>query len=326
MMKKKQLAGILIAAVIFTVVGMVGVALARTANDVTASLFGSADSYSTEPLEANVGVIQIVGTIGETTYNLFGVSTSSYDHNAILNQIESMKNSENNRGIFLYINSGGGAVYQSDEVYLALMDYKETTGRPIYAYAADTMASGAYYIACAADKIFANRNSTVGSIGVYIQLVNYAGLYEKLGIDGEYIKSGANKAMGNSYDTLTDEQRAIYQSVVDECYEQFLEIVCESRGYTREEALPICDGRIYTAAQGLENGLIDDADGSYDDALDEFMEFCDVQTHYVPSSTTSPIFSLLSRLVESKTKSETEQLLEMIENSESGVPMYYYAG
>ncbi len=326
-MKKKQIVGIVIAAAVFLVVGIAGVMTASSLNRSILSLLDTQNSrYNAEPLGDSVAVVDIVGTIGATSYDVLGNPTSSYDQDAILELIDDMKNSDSNKGLFLYIDSGGGAVYQSDEVYLALMDYKEATGRPIYAYAADTMASGAYYIACAADKIFANRNSTVGSIGVYIQLVNYSGLYEKLGIDGEYIKSGANKAMGNSFDALTDEQRAIYQGVVDECYNQFLDIVCASRGFTRSVALPTSTARIYTASQGLANGLIDDADGSYEDALDEFMDFCGASNVYSRSYSYNSWLSLLSGLFESSTKSETERALEMIENSESGVPMYYYAG
>ena len=315
-MKGKQIVGLIAAALVFVLVAWIGVGAA-----------GSSTSKSEElPPGNNVAVVNMVGTIDQTYYNVFGNPTSSYDHNAILDLIWDMTESTENKGLLLYIDSGGGAVYESDEVYQALMEYKAITGRPIYAYASHTMASGAYYIACAADRIYANRNSTVGSIGVYIETVNYAGLYEKLGIEGEYIKSGENKAMGNAYDHLTDEQRAIYQSVVDECYEQFLGIVCESRGYTREEALPICDGRIYTATQGVENGLIDQPNCDYSDALNDLMELCGADTVYERSADYNSLTSFLSQLLGSVSSSETERLLELAQNNNNGRPMYYYAG
>lgn len=324
-MKKKQVIGIVVAAAVFLLMGVAGVYTAKSLNSAVSSLFGSARAAADTVPENSVAVVKIVGTIGASGSSTLGTK-SSYDQDAILQLIKDMKNSDRNKGLMLYIDSGGGAVYESDEVYLALEDYKQSTGRPVYAYAASTMASGAYYIACSADKIYANRNSTVGSIGVYIQLVNFAGLYDKLGITGEYIKSGANKAMGNSFSALTDEQRAIYQSVVDECYNQFLDIVCKSRGFTREQALPICDGRIYTASQGLANGLIDDADGSFDDALADFKTLCGADSVYTrASSGTGLLANLLGSYAESQ-KTETERTLELIENSESGVPMYYYAG
>nr|MBQ4319130.1 signal peptide peptidase SppA [Clostridia bacterium] len=322
-MKRKQILGLIAAAIVFVLVGLSGIAAASY-------LRGSFVLFDTEidpePIEDYVAVIDIVGTIGETTYDMFGNPTSSYDHNAILDRIWDLTESEHNKGLLLYIDSGGGAVYETDEVYLALMEYKEVTGRPIYVYAAHTMASGAYYIACAADKIYANRNATVGSIGVYIQTVNYAGLYEKLGIEGEYIRSGANKAMGNAYDHLSEEQRAIYQSVVDECYDQFLDIVMESRGYSYEEAAPICDGRIYTAIQAVDNGLIDETNCGYADALDDLMELCGVEEYEEQTYYYNDWTALFSRLAESVSKTETERLIEFSEANAGGRPMYQYVG
>ncbi len=314
------------AAVVFVLVAWMGVAAAGQLRSQLAGLLGTAQQAASMPLGNSVAVVNIIGTIDETTYDLFGNPTSSYDHNAILNLIYDMAASDSNRGLLLYIDSGGGAVYETDEVYQALMDYKARTGRPVYAYAAHTMASGAYYIACAADRIYANRNSTLGSIGVYIQVVNYAGLYEKLGIEGEFVKSGANKAMGNAYDHLNEEQRAIYQGLVDEYYEQFLGVVCESRGYTREQAIPLCDGRVYTTAQSAANGLIDVANCDYSDALTDLMNYCDVDEVYEPDYTYSGILSIFSRLAEAASTSETERLLALAENGNSGRPMYYYAG
>lgn len=325
-MKRKQIFGIVAAAIVFVLVAWTGIAAAGQLRERLSGLIGSASQEISMPAGDSVAVVDIVGTIDQTSYDMFGNPTSSYDHNAILQLIYDMANSDKNKGLLLYIDSGGGSVYETDEVYQALMDYKAATGRPVYAYAAHTMASGAYYIACAADRIYANRNSTVGSIGVYIQTVNYAGLYEMLGIEGEYIKSSDNKAMGNSYDHLTEEQRAIYQSVVDECYEQFLDIVCASRGFTREQALPICDGRIYTATQGVQNGIIDVTNCDYSDALGDLMTYCGVDEVYERTYTYNTFFSLFSRLVEATSSSETERLLELAENGNSGRPMYYYAG
>ncbi|MEG0913271.1 MAG: signal peptide peptidase SppA [Oscillospiraceae bacterium] len=322
-MKKKQIIGIVIAAAVFVFVGLSGIAAANSLRSNVSSIIGSSAVDTPMPVGKSIAVVNIAGTIDATKYNALGAPTGTYNHDSVMKLIKDMTDSPNNTGLMLKIDSGGGAVYESDEVYRALMNYKETTGRPVYAYATHTMASGAYYIACAADRIFANRNSTVGSIGVYVQSVNYSGLYEKLGIHGEFIKSGENKAMGNVFDPLTDEQRAIFQSVVDECYNQFIDIVCLSRGYTREQALPICDGRIYTAAQGLEIGIIDDAESSYDDVLEDFKTLCGASEVYERKSASNGLSSLLGSLVNSYTKTETERMLELIENSESGVPMYY---
>lgn len=325
-MKAKQLVGIVAAAIIIVLVGILGINTAAQLQTGTRSLLGglfSSDvSVSAEPTDPSIAIVRITGEIGSTTYNIFGQPTSSYVHSRIISLIYEMAASETNRGLMLYIDSPGGTVLASDEVYLALQYYKNQTGRPIYAYSNQIMASGAYYIACAAEHIVVNRNAEVGSIGVYIRVTNYAGMYEQMGIDTEYIRSGPNKAMGNDSEPLTEEQRAIYQGIVDECYEQFLYIVCESRGYTRDQLLPIADGRIYTARLALENGLIDEI-GTRTATLNSLMQAANVTTVYDRVYTTSGVASLLGMLAEALPKSETEYALEYAENNESGVPMYH---
>ncbi len=318
-MKSKQVIGIIIAAAVFLAVGIAGVSSAMKVNSFSRSLL-SASEYADEPSADYIGIIDIDGTIQEGTYDYFG-NPSGYTQAEVLAEIKMMKESDSNKAIMLLINSPGGTVYHSDEAYLALMDYKEATGRPIYAYVTEQMCSGAYYIASAADKIYCNRNATVGSIGVYIEMVNYKGLYDKLGISGEYIRSGENKAMGNSFDELTDEQRAIMQSIVDECYDQFLGVVCDGRGYTRSELVPIADGRIYTPLQAIDNGLIDKI-CLYDEALAEFSAEAGVNTWYNPEISVSAFSSLFSSVMNSLPKNETETALSFAENNESGVPMY----
>lgn len=318
-MKTKQVIGIVIAAAVFLTVGVVGVSSAMKAKSFSNSLLSTSE-FADEPSADYIGIIDIDGTIQEGTYDYFG-NPAGYTQEVVLSEIKMMKESESNKAIMLLINSPGGTVYHSDEAYLALMDYKEATGRPIYAYVTEQMCSGAYYIASAADKIYCNRNATVGSIGVYIEMVNYKGLYEKLGISGEYIRSGENKAMGNSFDELTEEQRAIMQSIVDECYEQFLGVVCEGRGYTKSQLIPIADGRIYTPLQAIDNGLIDKI-CLYDEALAEFSTEAGVNTWYNPEAYVSSISSFFASAFDALPKSETETALSFAENNESGVPMY----
>lgn len=205
-----------------------------------------------------IATIDIVGTIENENY--------SYNQSWLLSTITKLKNDRNNIGIVLYINSPGGGAYQADEVYLALLDYK-TTGKNIYVYMGPMAASGGYYIACAGDKIFANRNTLTGSIGVIAtQTLDLSGLYEKLGIKSETIHAGKNKNMGNSNEPLTNEQRAILQSIADECYEQFVSIVSESRKIDYKETCKLADGRVYTAKQALDKKLID-VIGSWDNCI-----------------------------------------------------------
>ncbi len=195
-------------------------------------------------------------------------ATDLYDQEWILSTIDEIKNDEKNCGIILYVDSPGGSVYETDEVYLALMDYKKETKRPVYSYFAGEAASGGYYLGCAGDFIMANRNSLTGCIGVIFgQLNDFTELMEKIGIKSVPIHSGRNKLMGGVLEPITDEQKKIMQDISDECYEQFVDIVQEARGLPREKIYELADGRIYTAKQAKENGLID-AIGSLDDLVD----------------------------------------------------------
>ena len=185
-------------------------------------------------------------------------SNQTYNQEWLMETISDLTDDSRNRGIMLYLDTPGGAVYEADEVYLALLHYKEVTGRPVYAYMAHMAASGGYYIACAADKIFANRNTITGSIGVLFGgSMDATGLLEKLGIKSETFHSGKNKNMLNYNEPLTEEQRAIMQAAADEAYQQFTGIVAESRKLPLATVQTLADGRIYTAQQALSNGLVD---------------------------------------------------------------------
>ena len=147
------------------------------------------------------------------------------------------------------------------------MDYKKATERPIIAYIASTGCSGAYYISCAADEIYANRNALTGSIGVIMgSSIDLTGLMDKLGIKSTTIHAGKNKNMFSYDEPVTAEQAAIMQSIADESYEQFTQIVAESRGMDLAEVQKLADGRVYTARQAVSNGLIDSIVRDLDEA------------------------------------------------------------
>lgn len=197
-----------------------------------------------------IAVVNISGVIQE--------KGSEYSQKWLLNTIRSLKNDKKNAGILLYVNSPGGTVYHADEAYLELFKYKET-GKKIYAYFAEMATSGGYYIGCAADKIYANRNTITGSIGVIsASSIDATDFLEKIGIKSITIHTGKNKNMLNYNEKPTEEQIQIMQSLSDEAYEQFTQIVSESRNMNIKDVQKIADGRIYSAKQAKENGLIDE--------------------------------------------------------------------
>ncbi len=280
-------------------------------------LSGVTITQTTQPAES-FAIINIMGTIQSGNE---GKARIGYDHNATLNYIDELIEDESNKGIFLDVDSGGGTVYESDEMYLKLMEYKEKTGRPIHAYFNSTACSGAYYISCTADYISANRNGWTGSIGVIISTSNLSGLYEKLGIEEVLITSGGNKGMGSAGSPMTEEHIAIYQALVDESYDQFVDIVAQSRGYSDQRVREIADGRIYSAQQALENGLIDEI-CSYEEALEYMEETTGAESYYRQLYHLTPWEELMADIQDITPKSEMELAMQLAAESHSGVPMY----
>ena len=214
----------------------------------------SANSSNTKVTASNskqyVAALYVEGTIEE--------ANTTYNQKWLLSTISALANDTNNVAIALYINSPGGAVYQADEVYLALEAYRKL-GKPIYCYMGATAASGGYYIACAGNKIYANRNTLTGSIGVISgQVLDATDMMDKIGLKSETIHAGRNKNMGNFNEPISDEQRAILQGIADECYDQFTGIVADDRKIPLDKVKELADGRIYTAKQAKENKLIDE--------------------------------------------------------------------
>lgn len=266
-MKKKTVSGIIVFIVLIIVVVGISVYTAISPNKVEKSFSvsfsngksnqvtaGTADSEITKSYKKEfIAALYIEGQITE--------ENNTYNQKWLMDTVNSLANNKNNVALAIYINSPGGAVYQADELYLALQQYKSKTGRPIYVYQGPMAASGGYYLSCAANEIYANRNTMTGCIGVIMgNSFDLTGMFEKLGIKSITIHSGRNKNMGNYNEPFNEEQQAIMQSICDECYEQFVTIVAHARHIPYNKAVELSDGRIYTAKQALDNGLIDKID------------------------------------------------------------------
>ena len=209
-----------------------------------------------------------------------------------------MMENNKNKGLMLYIETPGGGVSESDELYLKIREYQGTTGRPVMAYLGSQATSGGYYIAAPADRIIANRNCWTGSIGVTIgNIYDISGLLAKHGIGVTTITSGANKAMGDMTAPLTPEQKQILQSLVNEAYDQFVNIVAEGRGLDEAYVRTVADGRIYTAKQAKELQLIDSIVDTYDDAVDKMMYEFDLKDCEVYEFRYEPEYSILNSLI-----------------------------
>ena len=247
---------IIIGAVILCII-LLTVGCTRTVDKITQNLSDSLGSAAgdneviTDFGHDYIGVIHIEGTISED-------SDGTYNQEYLLNAVDAMMGDSENKGMILYVDSPGGSVYASDELYLKIKEYQKKTKRPVYSSMQSMAASGGYYVSAGCDKIIANRNCWTGSIGVTLgTMYDVSELLDNLGIKTQTITSGANKAMGSSVEPMTKEQKQIYQSMVDEAYEQFTEIVAEGRNMSLSKVKKLADGRIYTAKQAKKNGLID---------------------------------------------------------------------
>jgi len=182
---------------------------------------------------------------------------------------EALKKAEedpNVKALVVRINSAGGTVTAADIMFKELEMFKHATRIPVIAVMMDVAASGGYYVALAADTIIAHPTTVTGSIGVIMVTLNAEGLMQKLGLAAAAIRSGERKDMGSPFRTLTDEERKIFQSVIDGLHGQFVSRLVEARKLPLETAKTLADGRVYTAQQALELKLIDRI-GYMDDAL-----------------------------------------------------------
>jgi len=326
--KKKH--GCLIALIIGVALLMIGTFI------VIASLLAFAGRYisnqSQAPIytgrEGFIAVLHVEGAIVSTQSTSILGETDTYDHQFLMDTVSALSSNPDNIGILLFIDTPGGEVYATDELYLQLQLYKETTGRPIYAYCAGMAASGGYYIAAGADKILMNRNCITGSIGVTAGTsIDISGFLEEHGIKTTSIYVGKNKAMGSLYEEFTEEQKAIYISVLQETYDQFVAVVADGREMDVETVTALADGRIFSPKQALEKGLIDGIMG-YTEArqlLIEDMSWSqDVQyLDYLPPVETS--LSDLFLLFKRNSGTELETYLSYTDIPFEGFA-YYYEG
>ncbi len=203
------------------------------------------------PIGDKVAIIDITGTISRTE--------------TIIDQIHQYRDDQAIKAIVLRINSPGGSVAPVQEIYSELKKLE----KPIVASMGSTAASGGYYIAAIADEILANPGTLTGSIGVIMQFTKLKGLYEKIGLEQQVVKSGKFKDTGSPVRDMTDEERELLQVTLDDVHNQFIDAVFEGRQehLTREEIVALADGRIFSGQQALGHKLVDQL-GNLPDAID----------------------------------------------------------
>jgi len=181
-------------------------------------------------------------------------------------------------GIIIPINSPGGQVAPSQELYHAIKNVRDNSHKPIFVSMASVAASGGYYAALGADSIFANEGSLTGSIGVIMQFPIYSNLMEKVGVGMRTVKSQAFKDAGSPFREMSAEEQAYFQGIINDVYEQFTEVVSRERGIDEINMQSLGNGRVFTGRQAYKAKLVD-ALGTFEDTRKALCSVAGISEH-----------------------------------------------
>jgi len=270
-------------------------------------------------------VLEVNGVIQDTDEASSLFSTEGYNHRNFLQMIEQAKNDDTVKAIVLRVNSPGGGVVESAEIHDQLVKLKEETKKPIYVSMGSMAASGGYYISTAADKIFASPDTLTGSLGVIMQSLNYEGLAKKYGVEMVTIKSGPYKDIMNPARKMTEEERKILQSLIQNAYDGFVKVISEGRHLPESEVRKIADGRIYDGRQAKQLKLIDEF-GYLDDTIAAMKKDHRLGKAQVVKYTSDFGFgSLFNAKAFSTNDTEEMKLVKLFSTPKSPTLMYLYA-
>lgn len=251
------------------------------------------------------GVIQDLGTSSL-------LNPVSYNHQQFLNQIDKAAEDPFVDGIVLYVNSPGGGVVESAQIHERLSKLVAQYDKPFYVSMGGMAASGGYYVSAPAHKIFAEPATLTGSIGVIMQNLNFAKFAEKHGVEFNTITSGKHKDIMSPSREMTEEERIILQSMIDEMYGDFVDVIVEGRGMDEKTVRKLADGRVYTGKQAQEVGLVDEI-GSLEDTIQAIKEDNNLTNAQVVRYSYEPsFFQMFGMNVVSMFKSDKSELVDIM--------------
>ena len=208
---------------------------------------------------------EVVGGVGFKKLGVVVVEGVIFESESVVKQLQQMREDKLIAGVLLRIDSPGGATAPAQEIYDAVAEYRRC-GKPLVVSMGSVAASGGYYIASPARRIFADAGTLTGSIGVIMTVPLYKELAKKIGIEMQTFKAGDYKDLASPYRNMTPVERRMIQSLLEDTHDQFIDDVAKARSIERDSLLPIADGRIFTGRQALKEKLIDTL-GSYEAAL-----------------------------------------------------------
>ncbi|MFJ7753415.1 signal peptide peptidase SppA [Peribacillus muralis] len=332
-MNGKRWAALGIAAFLFFVSILVGTATTFFTADtesVIDELFASDSEFYEDVIGGEdytkvIAVFDVEGTIQDTGEASL-LSSATYNHRAFMDKLKMAEENDDIKGIILRVNSPGGGVVESAEIYDKILDIKKVK-KPVYVSMGSMAASGGYYISAPADKIYASPETMTGSLGVIMHGYNYEKLAKKYGVEFETIKSGPHKDIMSPTREMTGEERDILQNMINNSYDQFVKVIADGRGMTEQQVRKIADGRIYDGRQAKENHLIDDF-GHLDDviaAMKKDIGQKDAQViRYTDEAGFGSLFSMGAQKMLGNDV-ETAVLTKILSSSNSPRLMYLYA-
>lgn len=226
-------------------------------------LVEQSDDYREEVIEQGtkkekIAVLKLDGVIQDTGDAAPLFASTGYNHRFFMNQLNEIYEDPTIKGVVLSVNTPGGGVVESAEIYDAIKAIQAEREIPVYVSMGAMAASGGYYVSAPADKIYVNQETLTGSIGVIMESINYSKLAENYGVEFNTIKTGPYKDIMSGSREMTDEERDMLQEMINDSYERFVDIIVDGRNLSEKEVKKVADGRILNGRQAIESGLADE--------------------------------------------------------------------
>jgi protease-4 len=271
-----------------------------------------------------VAIVRVEGMIvpGEAPPpNPFGSSTGVAYSQRVIDHLKRANKDESVKAVILYVDSPGGSVFASDEIYLQIKEMD----KPIIASMGSLAASGGYYVSAPTQEIWASPHTLTCSIGVISQFINVEDFAQEYGITAITVKSGKFKDTGNPFREFTEDERELWQTIIDEAYAGFVRIVAEGRQMSEADVRDVADGRICTGQQAQAMGLVDEL-GYLKDAIDRAAELggIDGEPRIVEYKEAGGFFQALGASL--NRPSPVDELKEMLHYHAGSPLMYLYTG
>ncbi|GAB2540640.1 signal peptide peptidase SppA [Gracilibacillus alcaliphilus] len=295
------------------------------------SFYDQTEGYSEKVIEQGSGsqkiaVLHVDGVIQDTGSAGF-LNAGGYNHQAFLEMLDQAGEDSSVGGVILRVNTPGGGVVESAEIHDKIVEIKEMYDKPVYVSMGNTAASGGYYISAPVDKIVAHNATLTGSIGVIMESYNFSELADQLGIDVNTIKSGEHKDIMSMYREMSDEERDLLQAMIDDMYNDFVQVIVDGRDMPEDRVRELGDGRVYTGSQAQAEGLVDEL-GSFDDTVAMMKEEQNLANASLIEYSQSGYYDqLLGGVAQSLFSSETNifGLKELLQENNAPRAMYLYS-